>query len=273
MRHQLRDEACIVGLHLAPLVRHGAARGVGQRCLLGRRKRIEPCFVGDEKIGIEEQPRHQACARRVLHVLSPADGRGDDAVHRAARQRCAHLDRRENHRLRAKAPDDLLVDARSRDADLQPAQVLGRAHLPLPENQDRVRAAHHRQHLQPARLDVAAHERQDAFRHAGSRHQLVGDRERQVEKAQIRVDRLQEGAVDEGERHAAGAHRVERGLARVEHLAAGIDGDAEHALGAPRHVGCHLRELRVARMGRRDIVHQHRLGGHGSSAQQHCGDG
>src|SRR6266704_3654970 len=37
------------------------------------------------------------------------------------------------------------------------------------------------------------------------------------------------------------------------HLAAGIDGDRQRVLGAPRHFRRHLRELRVARMRRLDV--------------------
>ncbi len=57
------------------------------------------------------------------------------------------------------------------------------------------------------------------------------------------------------------------------HLAAGIDGDRQRVLGAPRHFRRHLRELRVARMRRLDVVHQHRLAGEGSACRQQCDDG
>jgi len=94
-RYQFGDQALVVRLHFAPLLGDGYACGLGEGFLLDRVERVEPRFIGDQEIGIEQQPRYEARARRVLHVLAPAAGRGDDAVHRAAREGRAHFDRRE----------------------------------------------------------------------------------------------------------------------------------------------------------------------------------
>ena len=69
-----------------------------------------------------------------------------------------------------------------RHADLEAFHVVGRSQVPVFENDDGVRPAHEGEHLQPARLDVAAHEREDALRHAGFRHQRIGNGERQLRK-------------------------------------------------------------------------------------------
>src|SRR5262245_39808333 len=108
-RDQLGDETRVVLAHLLPFLRDRRPRGLGERLALASRQRLEPRLVCDEEIRIEEQPRDEATRRRVLHILAPAPGRSDDPVHRAARERRAHLDRGEDDRRRAQALHDLPV--------------------------------------------------------------------------------------------------------------------------------------------------------------------